>query len=71
MRSEHYGHTDSVSLYRYGAGPINSPAPKWFQEACPSLNPMKCQLFQMEVQYLGHIASPEGKTINPKKLTVL
>jgi hypothetical protein len=26
------------------------------------LNPEKCQLFQKEVRYLGHIVSPEGIT---------
>jgi hypothetical protein len=39
-----------------------------FLEAHLKLNPEKCQHFQKEVQYLGHIVSPEGITADPKKL---
>jgi hypothetical protein len=39
-----------------------------FWEACLKLNPEKCQLLQKEVQYLGHIVSPEGISTNPEKL---
>jgi glutamate racemase len=39
-----------------------------FCEAYLKLNPRKCQLLQKEVRYLGHIASSEGITTNPKKL---
>jgi hypothetical protein len=38
-----------------------------FREAHLKLNPEKCQLFQKEVRYLGHIVSPEGLT-DPEKL---
>jgi hypothetical protein len=39
-----------------------------FREAHLKLNPEKCQLFQKEVRYLGHIVSPEGITTNSEKL---
>jgi hypothetical protein len=35
---------------------------QWFREVRIKLNPEKCQLFQKELQYLGHIVSPEGIT---------
>jgi hypothetical protein len=41
---------------------------QWFREAHLKLNPEKCQLFQKEVCYLGHIVSPEGITTDPEKL---
>jgi hypothetical protein len=40
---------------------------EWFREACVKLNPEKRQLFQKEVQYFGHIVSPEGITTDPGK----
>jgi hypothetical protein len=39
-----------------------------FREACLKLNPEKCQLFQKDVRYLGHIVSPEGISTDPEKL---
>jgi hypothetical protein len=42
-----------------------------FREARLELNPEKCKLFQKEVWYLGHIASPEGTTTDRKKLTAV
>jgi hypothetical protein len=39
-----------------------------FREARLKLNPAKCQLFQKEVMYLGHIVSQEGVTTDPEKL---
>jgi hypothetical protein len=39
-----------------------------FRGAHLKLNPDKCQLFQEEARYLGHIVSPEGVTIDPEKL---
>jgi hypothetical protein len=41
---------------------------QWFREAHLKLNLEKCQLFQKEVRYLGHIVSPEGITTDPEKL---
>jgi hypothetical protein len=41
---------------------------QWFREAHLKLNLEKCQLFQKEVHYLGHIVSPEGITTDPEKL---
>ena len=38
------------------------------REAHLKLNPEKCQLFQKEVRYLGHIVSPSGVTTDPEKL---
>jgi hypothetical protein len=38
------------------------------REARLKLNPEKCQLFQKEVQYLGHTVSPERIITNPEKL---
>jgi hypothetical protein len=38
-----------------------------FREARLTLNPEKCQLFQKEVRYLGHVVSPEAIS-DPKKL---
>jgi hypothetical protein len=35
------------------------------------LNLQKCQLFQKEVWYLGHIVSPERITTDPEKLTAV
>jgi hypothetical protein len=39
-----------------------------FRETHLKLNSEKCQLFQKEVRYLGHIVSPEGITTDPEKL---
>jgi hypothetical protein len=39
-----------------------------FREARLKLSPEKCQLLQKEVQFLGHIVSPEGITTDPEKL---
>jgi hypothetical protein len=39
-----------------------------FREACLNLNSKKCQLFQKEVRYVGHIVSPEGITTDPENL---
>jgi hypothetical protein len=39
-----------------------------FREARLKCTPEKFQLFQKEVQYLGHIVSPEGITTDPEKL---
>jgi hypothetical protein len=39
-----------------------------FQEGRININPKKFHLFQNEVWYLGHIASPEGITTEPEKL---
>ena len=40
-------------------------------EAGLKLSPAKCNLFQKELKYLGHIVSPEGIATDPKKLSVL
>jgi hypothetical protein len=42
-----------------------------FQEAQLKLNPEKCQLFQEEVWYLGHIVSPVRLTADPEKLDAM
>jgi hypothetical protein len=42
-----------------------------FQEDCLKLNLEKCQLFQKEVQYLGHIVSPGGITTESDKLKAI
>jgi hypothetical protein len=39
-----------------------------FREARLKLNPEKCQFFQKEVRYLGHIVTPEGITTDTEKL---
>jgi hypothetical protein len=39
-----------------------------FKGARLKLNSKKCQLFQEEVQYLGHVLSPEGVTTDPETL---
>jgi hypothetical protein len=43
---------------------------QWFQEAHVKLSPKKCQLFQKEVWYLGHV-SPEGINTDPGKLKAI
>jgi hypothetical protein len=35
------------------------------------MNPEKCQLFHKELQFLGHIISPQGVTTDPEKLEAL
>jgi hypothetical protein len=42
-----------------------------FQDARLKLNPENGQHFQKQVQYLGYFVSPEGVTIDPKKLTAI
>jgi hypothetical protein len=42
-----------------------------FREAHLKLNPEKCHLSQKEVQYIGHIVSPEGITADLEKLTAI
>jgi hypothetical protein len=44
---------------------------KRLREARLKLNPDKCQLFQKEVRYLGHIVSPDGITTDPEKLRAI
>jgi hypothetical protein len=39
-----------------------------FREDRLKFNVEKCQLFQKEVRYLGHIVSPRMITIDPEKL---
>ena len=41
------------------------------REAHLKLNPEKCQLFQKEVRYLGHIVLPSGVTTDPEKLEAI
>jgi hypothetical protein len=38
------------------------------KESLLKLNPEKCQFFQEEVPYLGHIVTPERITTDPEKL---
>jgi hypothetical protein len=42
-----------------------------FQEGRLKLHSEKCQLFQTEVQYLGHTVSPKGITTGHEKLKAL
>jgi hypothetical protein len=41
---------------------------KVFQRLREAQLKLKCQLFQKEVRYLGHIVSPSGVTTDPEKL---
>lgn len=57
---------DWPHIPRASAQPIENV--QWFWEACLKLNPEKCQLFQKEIRYLGHMVSPEEITIDLKNL---
>ena len=41
------------------------------REANLKLSPKKCNLFQSEVSFLGHIVSREGISTDPKKISAV
>ena len=41
------------------------------REANVKLNPKKCSFVKQEVEYLGHVVSPEGIKPNPDKICVV
>ena len=41
------------------------------RDANLKLKPKKCHLFQHEVEYLGHVVSPEGIYTDPKKISAV
>ena len=41
---------------------------QWFWSAQLKLQPEKCQLFQREVQYLGHVVSQHGVATDSAKI---
>ena len=41
------------------------------REAYVKLNPKRCSFVKQEVEYLGHVVSPEGIKPNPEKICVV
>ena len=44
---------------------------QWLKEANLKLNPKKCNLFQREVKYLGHVVSAKGVSPDPEKVEAI